>query len=328
MPIRVLTAADVHAALPMPRAISAMREAFAQLADGRANIPARIALPVPHVHGMLLVMPGRSDLPHRLGGKLVSVFPENTEKGLPLIHACMMLLDPQTGAPKALLEGTTLTAIRTGAASGLATDLLARPEASVVAIIGAGVQARTQLEAVCSVRDITQARVFSRTEQSARAFATEMSGRGPIPSDLRVARSVRGATAGADIICVATTSSVPVLLREEVPEGCHVNAVGSFTPEMQELDPGLFAAARVVVDQRTATMEEAGEVIAAVQSGQVREEELVELGAIVNGTSPGRTDSGEVTVFKSVGVAIQDLAAADHALRSATREGLGTLVDL
>lgn len=328
MPIRVLTAADVYAALPMPRAIAAMREAFAQLTDGRAEIPARIALPVPDVQGVLLVMPGRSDLRHGLGGKVVSVFPQNANRGLPLVHACVILVDPQTGAPEALLEGTALTALRTGAASGLATDLLARPEASVVAIIGAGVQARTQLEAVCCVRDITQARVSSRTHQSARALATEMSGRGRVPSDIRVARSVREATTGADIICVATTSSVPVLSRADVADGCHINAVGSFTPEMQEFDPGLLADARVVVDQRTAAVEEAGEVIAALQRGQIREEQLEELGAIVNGTSPGRQDRGEVTVFKSVGVAIQDLAAADYALRAATRDGLGTVVDL
>lgn len=328
MPIRILPAAAVRAALTMPDAIDAMREAFGQLADGRASLPLRTTIAVAKRDGAMLVMPARCEAPLGLGGKLVSVFPGNLDRGLPLIHAVVVLLSPDTGETRALIEGTALTALRTGAASGLATELLARPEARRVAMIGAGVQARTQLEAVCCVRDIEEVSVFSRRKDGAQRFAREMAGEGNIPNRLVVAGSAADAVEEADIVCLATTSASPVIRVDDVPAGCHINAVGSYTPDMIELDPALVARSRVVVDQRQAAMTEAGEVIAAVTRGLLAEGDLIELGAVVNGAATGRRDESEITLFKSVGVATQDLCAADRAVAAAERLGLGVVVEL
>ncbi len=328
MPIRILRAADVRAALPMSDAIDAMREAFGQLADGRADLPLRLRVDVPKRDAVMLIMPARCETPRGLGGKFVSVFPENSNRGLPLIHATVVLLSPDTGEPRALVEGTALTAIRTGAASGLATELLARSESRRVGIIGAGVQARTQLQAVCCVRDIAEVRVFSRGKEEAQRFADEMAESHDIPNRIDVVSAARAAVREADIVCVATTSSSPVVRADDVPAGCHINAVGSYTPQMIELDPALVARSRVVVDQREAAMAEAGEVIAAVTRGLVPEHEVVELGAVVNGASAGRRDGNEVTLFKSVGVATQDVCAADRAVSTAEQLGLGAVIEL
>jgi ornithine cyclodeaminase len=310
----------------MRAAIDAMREAFAQLAAGHADLPLRTAVRVPQRDGVMLVMPARCDAPAALGGKLVSLFPGNAPRGLPLIHAIVILLDPETGAPRAVVEGATLTALRTGAASGLATELLARPGARRLAVIGSGVQARTQLEAVCCVRPIAEVVVFSRTPEHARRFAEEVAAREGAPERIAVAASASEAAAAADVVCVATTSATPVLGAPDVGSGCHVNAVGSFTAELVELDPALVARARVVVDQRQAALAEAGEVIAAVRAGLIAERDLIELGQVVNGAAPGRRSPQEITLFKSVGLAIQDLCAAERAVRRAEREGLGTIV--
>ncbi len=325
----LLTATDVRASLPMPSAIEAMRDAFRCLAEGRAEIPLRTAVRIPERDAVTLVMPARCDLPLGLGGKLVSVFPGNPSRGLPLIHAAVVLLDPETGVPQALVEGTALTAIRTGAASGLATDLLARRDAAVLAVIGSGAQARTQVEAVCCVRNIEHVFVYSRTAAHAERLAREVQGKPPVPHDVRAVSSVAEAVREADVVCTATTSPDPVVSVEHVPPGTHVNAVGSFTPAIRELDPALIGRAElVVVDRRRAAMEEAGEVIAAVREGLVAEERLVELGSLVVGRATGRRSNEDVTVFKSVGLAIQDLAAAGRAVVAAEQAGLGIHVDL
>lgn len=325
----VLTADDVRAALPMREAIAAMRDAFTQLAEGRVTLPLRSAVRVPERDGVMLTMPGRCDGPHGLGAKLVSVFPRNVERHVPLIHAIVILLEADTGEPAALLDGQSLTAIRTGAASGLATDLLARPDASRVAIIGAGAQARTQLQAVCTVRRISSVSVVSRTRVHAERFAEEMAGwDGVVPPRIEVAPSPRRAVAQAEVICTATSSATPVLEAEWIAQGTHVNAIGAFAPEMRELDPAVLGMARVVVDQREAALAEAGEVIAAVRNGLVNEAQLVELGEVVTGRAAGRERGEQITVFKSVGLAVQDLVAGARAVARARAKRLGTDVQL
>jgi ornithine cyclodeaminase len=238
----------------------------------------------------------------------------------------VVLLDPQTGQVAALLEGGALTAIRTGAASGLATELLARPNASRVAVIGAGVQARTQLEAVCCVRQIESVAVYALA--GADELAWEMAGRGNVPDAVRVAGSAREAALEADIICTATSSTEPVLGLADVAPGTHINAIGAFTPEMREIDTALVSAASVVVDQREACMAEAGEVIAAVGQGLMSQADLVELGEILNGDAAGRQRADQITLFKSVGVAVQDLCAGAKALEGAVARKLGQVIEL
>ncbi|WP_448601090.1 ornithine cyclodeaminase family protein [Thermoflexus hugenholtzii] len=321
MTLPFFTAEDIRRALPMREAIEAMRAAFIAFSEGRAHIPQRLSISIPEQEGITLVMPGYVP-PDALGLKVVSVFPRNPARGLPTLSALVVMLDPETGAPAALLDGAFLTAWRTGAASGLATDLLARPDAESLALIGAGAQARTQLLAVAAVRSLRRVRVYSRTPARAQALIEEMRGREGIPEDIAVAPTPEAAVAEADIVCTATNSSVPVFDGQALRPGTHINAIGSFTLEMRELDEETFRrAARVVVDSRAAALAEAGEVVWAIRQGILRETDLVELGEIAAGRCPGRERPEEITLFKSVGLAVQDLVAAQRVRQRIRAQG-------
>lgn len=328
MTLRFLTAADVRRALPMAEAIAGMKAAFAQLSGGRAQMPLRSRVPVGEAGATTLFMPAYLPQDGDLAVKIVSVFPKNPQRGLPLIHALVLALDADTGRPLALLEGGALTAVRTGAGSGAATDVLARPDASTVAIIGSGVQARTQLEAVCTVRPVAQVWVYSPNLSHAAAFAEEMGGHGPIPKTIAVVADANTAVRDADIICTATTASTPVFDGRFLKPGAHVNAVGSYTPAMQEVDALTIERSLVVVDSRAAVLAEAGDLLVPLNDGRIGESHIhAELGDILNGARPGRRDAQQITYFKSVGVAVQDAAAAGIALRNALAHDLGTAVD-
>jgi ornithine cyclodeaminase len=234
-----------------------------------------------------------------------------------------MLADGNTGAPLAILDGVSLTALRTGAASGLATELLARPDAASVGVFGAGVQARTQLEAVCCVRAVRQAWVVDRRPNVARRFAEEMHARLGIP--IEAVQSPSEMLAEADILCTATTSAAPVFDDGDVRPGTHINAVGAFRPGTAEIPAATVRRARVVVDQFLSAREEAGDLLGPLGEGMIDEQHFsTELGQVLLGEKPGRTRADEVTLFKSVGVAIQDLCAAARVLENARRLGLGT----
>ena len=327
----ILNAADVRKSLPMAQAIQAMKMAFASLSDGRAEIPLRAQLPVRPHEAVSLFMPAfvQDEQGQALAVKIVSVFPHNSAHGLPLIHAAVIVLEAHTGRPVALLEGATLTAIRTGAASGAATDLLAREDSHVAAIFGAGTQGRTQLQAVCTVRPIDTVWVYDPDIERTRAFIDEMAGTGPVPADLRAAKSPAQATADADVVCAATTSTSPIFTDAILKIGAHVNGVGSYTPEMQETPAETVARARVVVDSRQACLAEAGDLIQAIQEGLISAENIhAELGEIVLGHKAGREDGRQITFFKSVGNAVQDAFASRLALSNAQKMGLGQKVDL
>ncbi len=334
MRIRILSAPDVRQTLPMKAAVEGMKTAFSQLSSGEATVPLRSRIAVPKSNGVALFMPallaGASEEGSgTLAVKVVSVFGDNPKRDLPIIHAAVMVLDSVTGRPLALMEGGSLTAIRTGAGSGAATDVLAREDASVVAIFGSGVQARTQLEAVCTVRKMEQVWVYSPTASHAEAFAAEMTGTGPIPADVRVTRSPREAITHADIICAATTSRVPVFDGQDLQPGAHINGVGSFTPEMQEVDVETVGRSLVVVDSRESVMEEAGDLIVPIQNGDIAASHIhAEIGEVIAGSQSGRTSAEQITYFKSCGVAVQDAIAAGIALANAEKMGLGSLVEL
>lgn len=324
--LRFLSAADVVQALPMAAAIEGMKQAFAQLSADKADVPLRARV---QSAGTTLVMPAYLSATNDLAVKIVSVFPGNAQKDLPTIHALVLALDAETGQPIALMEGGSLTAIRTGAGAGAATDLLARVSSRVAAIIGSGVQARTQLEAICTVRDIQRVYVYSPTRAHAEAFADEMAGQHPIPDDVIVAESAQEAVQEADIICAATTSSTPVFDGNHLKPGVHVNGVGSFAPDMQEVDLTTIRRALVVVDSREAVLAEAGDLIIPLENGDLAPEHIhAELGDIVNGTRPARDNDEQITYFKSVGVAVQDAIAADIALRHAEKMNLGQVLSL
>ena len=256
--------------------------------------------------------------------KAVSLFPANPSRGLAYIQAAVLVFDPQTGQAIALLEGSSLTAIRTGAASGASIDLLARRDSKVVAIFGAGAQGRTQLQAACAARDIEAVFVFDSDVDRANAFAAQMAGQDRIPRDIRVAASPKEAIEYADIICTATTSSTPVFDGRDVKPGAHISAVGAYTPEMCEIPSETVLRARVFVDSRSACMEEAGDLIQPIRAGLFDESHIhAELGEVILGRKSGRETNDEITFFKSVGIAVQDAMAAQVALTNAHAMKIG-----
>ncbi|MFQ5943881.1 MAG: ornithine cyclodeaminase family protein [Anaerolineales bacterium] len=324
-----MTTEEVRLALPMRETIEAMKLAFGQLSAGDATVPLRSRIDVADRKGVTLLMPALLSGTDELALKVVSVFPENLRRGLPTIHALVVALDPETGQPIAVIEGGILTAIRTGAGSGAATDLLAKPDAKRLAIFGAGVQARTQLEAVCSVREIESVSIFSLEPDRSQVFLAEAASQPWTPSSIDVADSASNAIAKADVVCTATTSKWPVFNGSEIQPGTHVNAIGSFTPTMQEVDSAMVERSLVVVDSREAVLAETGDLIIPIEEGRISKDHIhAELGEIVNGSRPGRTDFDQITFYKSVGVAVQDVAAAGLALKNAERLGLGQVVDL
>ncbi len=315
MKIRLLTADQVRQVLPMPKAIEAMKRAFGQLSARQADIPLRGGVTTDK--GVTLMMPAFLHQSRELAIKIVSVYGGNPQVGLPTVAGLVLVLDPQTGMPLALMEGTSLTAIRTGAAGGLAAELLSRKASETVALFGAGVQGKTQLQAVMAVRQIRKVSMLDPSTKQAEALAAEVA-RWPSPPEITITSHVREAVSQADIVIAATTSRTPLFDGNDLQPGAHVTGVGSFTPQMQEIDENTVRRARIVVDSRDACMAEAGDLIisgAAISC---------EIGDIVNGVFPPRQNDQEITFFKSVGVAVQDAAAAAAVLAEAVRQGLGT----
>ncbi|HEY7633957.1 MAG TPA: ornithine cyclodeaminase family protein [Gemmatimonadales bacterium] len=293
----LLDEAAIRRLLRMEDLIPAMARALADLSAGRVVQPVRVVLPVTDHEGFFGIMPAYAGA---LGAKLVTFYPNN--RGIPTHHALIVLFQPETGEHIATMDGRLITEMRTGAASAVATQLLSRPDASVLAIIGSGVQARSHLEALRLVRSFREVRVWS--PRNAQAFAQQFG--------VQAMGSAEEAVRGAHVVTVATTSSTPVLSGKWLSPGVHVNAVGAARPEWRELDDTTLRRARLFVDSREAATQESGDVIAA---GQVSGE----IGEVIAGTRPGRTDGDEVTLFKSVGVAVEDMASAELVYREAMR---------
>jgi len=297
----------IRAAVPMADLLDAVEAAYRDVADGRDRSPLRS-----HVElsgGALLLMPGVRQGGAGASVKLVTVMPNNAEHGLPTLHALLVWFDAATGRPTALLDGAAVTAMRTGAASGVGTRLLARTDAETLAVIGAGGQAEWQIRAVLAARSIRRVRVFARDAARRDAFAARMSASTGI--EVMGAASAEAALAEADVVCCATTSAEPVFEAAWVKPGAHVNGIGAYHLGMVELPPELFARAAVVaVDSHAATMAEAGDVVAAIDGGFVSSDDLLEIGAVDRAWAEAR-DPNAITVFKSVGLAIQDVAAAE-----------------
>lgn len=328
--MRVLSADDVRRAVPMAAAIDAVEQAFVALSAGNADVPLRTHIETPERQATSFFMPARlgGSGGAGLGLKVVSVFPQNIARGEPSIYALVTVLDPQTGRPLAVLDGTYLTALRTGAASGVATRHMARPDAQVLALFGAGAQALPQALAVLAVRSIARVWIVNRTRERAETLAARLHDAG-YAGEVRVAVGPQEALGEADVICAATSAATPVFRDEWLRPGVHINGVGSFKPTMAELPAATVARARVVVDQRRAAWAEAGDLIQARDAGLFAEERVAgELGEVAAGRVAGRTGAEEITLFKSVGNAAQDVAVAALALARADDLGLGTTVAL
>ena len=320
MRIRILSAANVRAALPMPKAIDAMRHAYGQLSAGKVTAPPRQHISTDK--GVTLLMPAHLPERSEFGIKVVSVYDDNPNLDLPRITATVLVLDPATGLPKAIMDGSSLTAIRTGAGGGVAADLLARKDAKTVGLFGAGVQARAQLQAVMAVRDIKRVNLISRTKTSAQQLATEITTWTDAP-DVNLALNSQQVVADAEIVICATTSATPLFDGNALQPGTHITAVGTFVPEKREVDTTTIRRAdRIVVDSQEACLEEAGDLI--IPNAEID----AEIGEIVNGDQQGRQSNDEITFFKSVGVAVQDAVAGAVVLSEAEAKGLGTLVEM
>ena len=325
----ILNADEIRQALPMDKAIAAMQDAYASLSDGTAVVPLRTRLPISNHDALSLFMPAymKTESGEALAVKIVSLFPKNPARGLAYIQAAVLVLESDTGRAVALLEGSTLTAIRTGAGSGAAISQLARKDSKVVAIFGAGAQGRTQLEAACTARKVETAFIFDSNREKAENFAQQMAGYRSITKDVRVAKSPGEAVKLADIICTATTSSTAVFDDKDVKSGTHISAIGAYTPEMQEVPVETLARARIIVDSYATVMEEAGDIVKAIQAGAIKESSIhAELGEILLGKKTGRESDDEITFFKSVGNAVQDAVAAQLALKNARELKLGVEV--
>lgn len=319
---------EVKQSITMDEAIASAEVAYACSSAGKSVTPIRTPVPVAGQDGVTLFMPGYVPDVESVGVKIVSVFPGNPALGFPTIMALIVLVDARTGAPVAAMEGSFVTALRTGAAAAAAAKYLARSDASVVAIFGAGVQARTQLEALSRVRALREARVFDVLPEMAGKYAAEMEARLGFP--VRAAASREGAVRGADVIMTATTSKTPVFDGAWLEPGVHVSGIGSFTPEMQEIDEtAVRRADRIVVDSREAVLAEAGDIIIPLRKGIISEGDLyAEVGEIVLGRKKGRERSEEITYYKGVGLSVLDVTVAAKIFANADARGLGTVVKL
>lgn len=311
----------------MREAIEALRAAHAEFSRGAAVMPVRSVIVTPEHRNWFGIMPAYLSASHALGLKAVTVFERNPDRGLPAVLGVIVLLSPTTGEPLAIMEAGYLTGVRTAAASGVATDILAREDASELAILGAGVQGRHHLTAMTNVRPIRKVRVFDILRESAEKFREEM--QPTVPADITLAGSAEEAVRGADIVVTTTTCKTPVVEYHWLKPGTHLNAVGAHVPDSRELVSEVVARSRVVVDSREAALREAGDLLIPISEGIVTAEQVSdELGEVVSGQKAGRTSPDQVTVYKSVGVAIQDMAVGNMVYRKALEAGAGARVEL
>jgi ornithine cyclodeaminase/alanine dehydrogenase-like protein (mu-crystallin family) len=310
----------------MKSAIDAMAEAFSQLSSGSADAPQRLSLDLDKHKGSALFMPVYMPSRSLVGLKTVHIHKDNPNKGMPVIHAIYTLFNSETGETLAVMDGEYLTAVRTGAASGLATKLLSRENSEVLALFGAGVQARTQAEAVCSVRNIEEIFVFDIDQSKSEKFTDEMSEHLGINITPQTNFPI---IKEADIICTATTANNPLFDDTLLKPGVHINGVGSYTPEMCEIPHETIKRSKLVVDSVSACLVEAGDIIQPITKGIISENHIhAEIGEIVLGSKAGRSNDEEITVFKSVGNAVQDVSAAAVIMQNAERLNIGSTFNL
>ena len=327
MKILVLSHAEVSELLPIKECIPLMREALIALAAGKAHQPLRTIIRPPEAKGVMGLMPSyMSGDNAAFGLKAICVFPGNPAKGKDSHQGGVLLFSAETGEMLAMMNASAITAIRTAAVSGVATNLLARPDACNLALLGSGVQARTHLVAMSEVRAIKRCRIASRNIEHAHKLAEELRHEFSFP--LEPVETVQSALEGADLIVTATTAKEPIIRREWIAAGAHLNLVGSSTPKTREVDSETMAASSLFVDRRESTLNEAGDYLFAARDGLIGPDHIrAELGEVLKGDKPGRTSHDEITCFKSLGIAIEDLFAAEYLYRKAQQKRVGTWVE-
>jgi len=326
--VLILSRKDLEAVMTMKETIEVVENAFKELTRGTARMPTRVGLTVFDRAGWMGVMPAYLSEAGSLAAKIVAVFEDNPSKyNLPTVLATVTLNDASTGYPLAFMEGTYITAMRTGAAGGVAAKYLARKDANAIGIFGTGVQARTQLLAVNEVREVEKVYAFDISVNQSRKFAEEMSKM--IGVDIETANSPEVVVKKSEIIATATTSRTPVFDGRLLREGTHINAIGSFKPDAREIDDVAILRSKVVVDLRDATLSEAGDIVIPLKANVISETHIyAEIGEIVTGKKLGRISDDEVTLFKSVGLGVQDAAAAYLAYKKAKEAGVGFEAEL
>ena len=319
---------DVLALLPMSECIEAMTEALRTLAQGGAILPLRQVVRLPDGRNAFALMPAALEQPSALGAKVITVFPGNDATPYDSHQGAVLLFDMEYGRLIAIIDASTITGLRTAAVTAVATRLLSRPESRTLALLGAGVQAATHLESLSLVRPIRDVRVWSRSGERARRFVERVAGSGV---NIVACATAREAVDGADVVCTVTSSREPVVSREWLAPGTHVNAVGASLPTARELDSGTVAAARLFVDRRESATNEAGDFLVPKREGLIGDDHIVgEIGELLVDTPriAGRRSADELTVFESLGLAIEDVAAARRIYDRAVATGAGSWVDI
>ena len=327
MKVLIVNGSEVRELLTMPECIDVMSDALAALARGDAILPLRPILWLPESAGALGMMPAYLGNIQSVGLKVVTVFPGNHGTKYDSHQGAVLLFETGYGQLLSIMDASSITAIRTAAVSGLATRLLARENADTLAILGSGVQARTHLEAMLAVRQVKHVRVWSRNADHVSKFVEREAKR--VSIEVIASRSAEDAVRDVDIICTTTSSSEPVLQGEWIASGAHINAVGSSVAFARELDTRAVANARLYVDRRESTLSESGDFVIAKKEGAIDDSHIVgEIGDVILGKVKGRQSPDEITLFKSLGLAVEDLAAADHIYKKAAAANAGTLIEL
>jgi ornithine cyclodeaminase len=322
---RLLTEADVKSVLTMDDLIATMTTALQRFSSGQVEQPVRLMIPVQGDHGLFATMPAFAKNPHALGAKLVTVFGGNHDRGLPSHLASIVLLDPETGALLALMDGRYITEARTAAVSAVSSRLLARKTANSLAIIGSGVQAHSHFEALSAIHKFRSVCVWSPTKAHREAFAN----RGQTPlAPIKAVDHAGEAVVGADVIVLVTSSPTPVIESGWVKPGAHVISVGACRPTQREMDPELVARGRLFVDSKKAALVESGDVVLGINEGRFTADHvLAEVGEVANGAA-GRRGDADITIFKSLGLAVEDVTAAALVYERAVERGIGTELSL
>lgn len=323
MDLLVINAAEVRRLLPMAACMEAMEDALKQLGRGEAQNPLRSVNWLPEKRGILLAMPALTE--EAMAIKVITVMPGNHGTPYDSHMGAVILFDAQYGRPLALMDATEITAIRTAAVSGVATRLLAREDAGDLAILGTGVQGRSHLQSMLKARPLRRVRVWSRSAAHRADYVRWADT--DLDVEVEAVDSAQAAVQGADLICTATATTEPVLQGAWLSPGAHINAVGSSTPTTRELDSAAMALVSHFVDRRESTLDESGDYLIPLQEGAIDEGHIrAELGEVLLGQAPGRSDDEEITLFNSLGLAVEDLASAQVIWREAQRQGLGTAV--
>ena len=323
----LLTDSDVRKLLPIAGLADVMERALASFSSGQVNQPVRASVHVDKQQAFFGVMPAYLSTPPALGAKLVTVFSGNAARGLPALYATIVLLDPDTGALAAIMDGRYITAARTAAVSAVAVRYLSCQSARVLAILGSGVQANSHVEALCGIKSFQEIRVWSPTPERLARFVSDAGA--SVQPPVRIAANAEDAVRGAGVIVLATSSATPVIQSDWVAPGALVISLGAHEPGMREMDPTLTARARLIVDSRAAALVEAGDIVQGIREGHFTDAHVAgELGEVILGRVPGRRAGDETIIFKSLGMAVEDVAAAQLVLARATEQGIGLEISL